>query len=166
MTEETNPKELQVTLASEWRKTEKVQFPSGNVAIMQSISMVSMILSDDSGDVPDLITAQVVASLQDGPAADTRVKVSIEDLRKMDPFIKRVAAACMVNPRVVDNPNHDDGEIGYEEMIDEDKGFLLTYVMSGGKVAAEMAVAQRFRKRKAAVVEPGANGRKVRAKAK
>jgi len=162
MTEDANPKELQVTPASEWkRKPERVLFPSGKVAEILPISMISLVLSDADGDVPDLITAQVVAMLQGAPS-QSEIKVDKSELPRMGGFIKRIAVTSMVNPRIVDNPNYNAREIAYEDLSDDDRGFLLNRAMP----VKEMATAERFRKRPAAAVEPGANGAEVRAKAK
>lgn len=160
MTDDLN--ELKVTPASEWkRNAQMVTLPSGNVAEIRVVGMISLILSDESGDVPDLITAQLIAQLS-GKPAQSQIVVDKSELPRMGGFIKRIAVASMVNPRIAENPDYDAGEIAYDDLSDEDKMFLLNLAMP----TKEMATAERFRKGQAAVVEPGANGAEVRAEAK
>jgi len=150
---------LQVTPAAQWqRKTEIIGLPSGKVAEVQPLSMMSLILGDTAGDVPDMITAQVIAQFA-GKETPSQLEINKSELPRMGAFIKRIVVASMVNPRIVENPDYNNGEIAYDDVSDEDREFLMGRAMP----ARELATAERFRPGPDAIVESGSNGGKVRA---
>ena len=59
----TEPQPLQPTPASQWRKTKIVQLPSGNaVEIRENLDLLGLMMADEGGNVPDIITQQLIDS--------------------------------------------------------------------------------------------------------
>ena len=128
----------EITKGSEWRTTEDVELPSGKVARLQKPDVLALIMS--SGDIPDVLSNQLLAGLQGG-APKEQIELTAESVSGLLEVVNTVTRAAFVLPRIVNKPAEEMGEdeIGIEHVAFNDRVFVLKWAM-GGSVAA----AQRF----------------------
>ena len=140
-------KVMQVTPASEWRRdVETVQLPSGKVAKLRRINMLSMIRKGDN--VPNFLAAKVTASLNGA----RRVKAEKEQVSPKDAIesVFFLAMNAFVYPRVVEGEAHAEDEVSIDDLSEDDIAYAASYAT--GDAAAIEAVAA-FRNPQEADVE-------------
>jgi hypothetical protein len=140
--------QLQVTPANQWRRdAEAVQLPSGKVATLRRINMLSMIRKGEN--VPNFLAAKVTASLN----GVRKVKAEKEQMSPKDAIdsVFFLAMQAFVYPRVVEGEAHADDEVSIDHLSEDDIAFAASYAT--GDAAAIEAVAA-FRNPPQAHVEP------------
>jgi len=136
------------TPASQWqRQAEELELPSGRVVKARKPDLMDILMSEHNGDVPDFLTAQVLAQFKGKKPkkeeTDT-VDMGLENLTKMGVFIDRVTREAFIEPRISENghPDYENGEISIHDVSRPDKMFVYNWAMP----ASETAKAKSFRK--------------------
>jgi hypothetical protein len=109
--------------AEELRKPELLTLPSGLVVLVRR-PQLSKILKDK------LIPADLINSVY----ANVDVKEAGEvkpDFSNSIQFMDKLVALSLVEPVVKDVPNYDKGEIGIDDLDEEDKGHIFNFINGG-----------------------------------
>lgn len=151
--------QLQITPASQWKRpTEIKQLPSGAVVELQRPSTVDTILSN--GNLPEGLAQVMMDTFITGGNAQWKVKP--EDLPAIAELVNTLCRASFVTPKIVAEgivPNYDANEIAMSDVLDNDRMFVLGWVMNAGGKAP--AVTQ-FPEKQMGAVSSRRNGKKVR----
>lgn len=125
----------EITKGSAWRATEDVELPSGKVARLQKPDVLALIMS--SGEIPDVLSGQLLAGLQGGAAPKEPAEITADSLSDLLEVVNTVTKAAFVLPRIVDKPadQMDEDEIGIEHVAFNDRVFVLKWAM-GDSIAA------------------------------
>lgn len=145
-------KELKLTPAKSWRKTELVELPSGNVAELQRMNVLTMV-HRGGDDAPNFLKNQVAASLQQNGSKKTAENITFELKDPMEAVatIHFFAKAAFVTPRLVDAPTDADNEVYIGHLSEEDLTFAMAYAL-GDRVSVDAL--SEFRRQAEANVEP------------
>jgi len=115
--------------------------PSKRVVLVQDVDLVALITAN-KGDVPDFISGQVLSMFTGTKhAANTGVKA--DNVGEMFEFVGTIVKAAVVQPRIVETPDYDAGQIGIDDLSTDDKLHIFGVAMPAG----DAAVASSFRKR-------------------
>ena len=139
--------ELKGTAARSWKRpqTDKVLLPSGNEIVLRKPDLAALIMSDETGSVPEGLLNQVLSELNGVPAA-AEWKPGQKDLPQMGKFIKRIVQVAALNPRIVDVVSNPDDEVAWEDVEQADRMKIFNWAMP-----AEVQAAGQFPQK------PGAN---------
>lgn len=123
------------------KRVREVTLPSGSVVEVRQPSLLNLI-SDER--TPDMLRSYAIKAVQAGAsgkkAPTLELNLQPENFGEVIKLMNTMARACLVNPRVVDNPIADD-EISVDDLTDDDKGFLLDIAFGGeGRAAARFPV--------------------------
>jgi hypothetical protein len=138
-------------------KVENVKLSSGNEAILREVDPAALIMANaDTDSIPEWLTAQVIEEFTNPKKRKGTLKVPLD--RKSLPvygkFIELVVKAAMVSPRIVDDPNYDNDEIGMVDVKMRDRMEIFARVMPG----EEFAAAEKFPEQHNGSVEPARTG--------
>lgn len=112
-----------------------VTLPSGSVWKLREPPIQQFVLA---GKLPASLAAKMAKAAQDGKNnpdganQDLQDSLTPEDLLNNIAFGRDLLLFCAVEPKISLNPVHDD-EIAPEDILPEDFGFLMSWVMTGGK---------------------------------
>lgn len=126
---------MTVTSGKAWRaRTEEVTLPSGNTAELRKPDVLSLVMRN--GGIPDVLTAQVMAGLQDEGGKSP--KFGAKELGQLLEMLNTVTRACFVSPRIVDKPEEElaEDELRVEDVSMEDKSFIFQWAAGSGDGAA------------------------------
>jgi hypothetical protein len=89
-----------VTAYEEWvPKTEEVTLPSGKTALLRRPDLVDIITG--GGDVPDILTNMIMESINGEKDDAQELAITAENLPSVLKMLNVIAAACFVEPQVV-----------------------------------------------------------------
>jgi len=112
-----------VTSGREWRRRREegtlVQLPSGNVARLRPVSLLSLM---KRGRIPDPLSGMIDQMIAQGE----RPSVSLETYQDFADLIGLVCQVAFVEPRIVDEPTADD-EIGLDDVGFEDQTYVFNW---------------------------------------
>ena len=114
---------VQATSGKEWRRLreegEVVELPSGHVACLRPLSLLSLM---ERGKVPDTLSGVVSQLIVKGdkPAA------TLETYQDFAELISWVCRVSFIEPRIVDDPK-EDNEIGIDDVNFEDRVFVFNW---------------------------------------
>jgi len=134
---------LKATPASAWKpKTLFIELPTGKVVEVRDVDMQTLVMSSQTGDVPDILTPEV-AQLLEVAASKGQTEFDFKDAPTLIPFVKNVVIAVMVSPAIVNSePDYDNGEILFSDMdFQQEVVPIFERLMN----TMELATAQRFR---------------------
>lgn len=130
---------LVVSPASAWkRKTEIVQLPSGLVAELKKPSVVSLALR--GGRLPESLSAIVFDSLNGRKRKDDTDGWQPQNMGEVADLMDVICVGAFVNPKIVENPDYEQGQIAIEDVDEQDKMWVLNWAGVGG---GELASARR-----------------------
>lgn len=145
-------KKLERTPASTWRqKTETVQLPSGNVAELRRLNLISMMKK--KGDVPNFLIRKISEGFLGKPIPRvlTTDKTPEEDADAAIDALLWMAKECFVYPKLVDGEPQTDDEVCIDDIGLNDLMFVMDYAI--GDISLVQTV-ERFRDAQNGNVEP------------
>ncbi len=118
-----------LTSATEWRRIKEegqtVELPSGNVVQLRPVSMEALYAS---GAIVDGLTPIVASIISTGGFSSGNEPEAILDAAKKMIELKRIlCTACMLSPKIVDEPDYDNNEIAYFDLSSEDSEFIMSW---------------------------------------
>jgi len=120
---------LEVSAAQEFKKRsearqsgETLELPSGLVVRCGRPSINKLIAS---GHIPSEVASALVGSAKGGDTVDLKNFGKLYELQQL------VARAAIIAPKIVDEPDYENGEAHIEDFSDIDLGYILEYVQSG-----------------------------------
>lgn len=133
---------LNITPIAEWYKSEEgvvMRLPSGYVVKIRTLNLVDLLAHDDVVARLDQLTPVVAKLIEqgnlDGIFNPSAAWDAVEQLKATDELLKVVCKAMFVEPRIVDEPDRDKGEIPYKVLGEGDKGFIFGLI---GRSAKEL----------------------------
>lgn len=136
-------KDKVVTSGTEWRrareKGELVELPSGKVARLRPISLLSLM---KRGRIPDPLSA-VISEMIGGK---TKKGIDLETFQGFAELLELVCREAFVEPKIVDEPGADD-EIGAMDVGFDDQLFVFNHAQG------EIQLMRPFRSERAGDVE-------------
>lgn len=145
-------KDLKLTPASQWRKTELVELPSGNVAELQRMNVLAMI-QRGGVDTPNFLKDQVAASLRQNGAKKTAQNMQFElsDVTEAVETIIFFAKHAFVKPRLVDREDDlGDDEVFVGHVGEQDLMYAMSYALGD---SASLTALKEFRQESDSDVE-------------
>lgn len=149
---------VKTNFAQTWkRQTMVVDFPSGAQAEMTRPDALSLMSED--GAIPDMFFA-AMNDAQSGknPMEGLDASETRAFLKTIMYLAEQLALRHFVNPRIVENPDYENGEISIDDvkaMSMEDKQFLTNWAMNSEDPVDLLA---RFRQEKARRLAAASNG--------
>ena len=145
-------KELKLTPAKQWRKTELVELPSGFVAELQRMNVLTM-LQRGGDDAPNFLKNQVAQSLQQNGSKKTAESITFElsDPAEVVETIHFFAKAAFVTPRLVDEITDEEDAVFVGHLSEQDLAFVMAYAL-GDRVSVDAL--SEFHHQAEADVEP------------
>lgn len=147
--------QLQVTPASQWRRAsqegELYELPgSGMVARLKRPALLA--LAAKAGTVPNLL-AQEVLRLEGVSRTPKTEQEQIKNYQEFSQGYIEVAKLCFVEPRIVDQPNYDNGEIAVTDLAEVDLFWLYSTFIKGDAKSRDEFRAERVAERKRPIGE-------------
>lgn len=128
---------MTVTSVAQWKSGEIVQLPSGKVAKLRRPDALSLLLDD--GRLPDALGPLIFGEKNEGGVA-AEIELTPETLTALVPILDKLAVACFVEPRVVENAQGDEVLIP-ADIAFNDKLFLFQWIFGeAGTLAGRFPV--------------------------
>jgi hypothetical protein len=119
------------------KKTKLVRLPSlgpEERVLMRKPNLLSMVKESKDGQPVDLLTGLILESAQNGGVVKMP-EPDAKNLPKLRSAMEEICRACLVSPRIVDNPQAED-EIGIDDLTDIDKVFIMNWAFGRNGAAA------------------------------
>lgn len=151
---------LEVTSALQWKRPdERVQLPSGKVAMLRRPSPIS--LMSEQGHIPDALMDSAFSAMQKGQV-EVRQETVKNDFQTLLQLAILFCKAAFVSPCIKDQPVYENGEIAISDLDNEDMFFVMGWAM-GGENGSQMV---SFPQKQDGDVAPIRNGKRFRGKTK
>jgi len=131
-----------------WKKPEsqKLLLPSGNEVELVEADILGMVMANDSEDVPDFITSQLMGGVTGKPGKQA-LEITKGDLPGLARFIDMVVMAGVVNYKVVkEGADEARNEINVGDISFADKFLIFQVVMPMGEANAALSFRERIEK--------------------
>lgn len=125
-------KKLEVTSASSWLTDyEPVLLPSGKVAGLRQVDVLSILTSD--GEIPNILMPIVQGNISQSQIQGGEMQMQVKDLVPLNHLLERLTRACFVQPAIVDDMEAvKRGEGITVDMVSyTDKVFLIAWNLGG-----------------------------------
>jgi len=151
------PKEMKVTSAAEWRKSQQVgqviELPSGAVARLVRPHLLALV---KTGQIPDLLSAQVSELFGTSKTpAEVQAGISPESMIELINITSKLA---FIEPKITDTPGVN--ELSIDDIDFEDRTFVFWWCQGG---AADL---KSFREQQSRIMETSLDSNQVPPKAK